>query len=153
MAEVDSTVAGQPYKRQTKGRKEKNGGASVIKLETLHVRAQNLMDLRIAAALANKEYNDAVTAVAEASGLNAATVSRYIRARCGTNFIEERDRASQMALVFEELGELTEYVPKNQEPDLLTNTPEPNPVEKRSRRQKPHEADPENHANPAESLG
>jgi len=150
MPEVDASRAGAPYKRQTRGRKDKESGPAVIKLETLSVRAQNLMDLRIKSQQANKAYQEAVTAVAEASGLNASTVQRYIRARCGSSFREERDRASQMAFVFENLGELGEYKgPK--EPDLLDNERVDNPVEKRGR--KAHERDPEHHADPEASLG
>lgn len=142
MAEVDARKAGAPYSRQTKGRKDKSGGPAVIKLETLSVRAQNLIDLRIAMQQSAKAYQDATAAVAEVTGLNTATVNRYIRARCGSNFRDERDRASQMAFVFEQLGELGEYkAPK--EADLLNNEPEKNPVEKRAANDEPTDADPD----------
>lgn len=129
MAEVDARKAGAPYSRQTKGRKDKDGGPAVIKMETFATRVQNLMDLKIAATQATKAYQEAASAVAEASGLNAGTVNRYVRARIGKNFREERDRASQMAFVFESLGELGEYTPPKEEKPL-TNEPEQNPVQR-----------------------
>lgn len=141
MAEVDARRAGAPYSRQAKGRKDKDGGPAVIKLETFATRVQNLIDLKIAAVQAVKAYQEASTAVAEASGLNAGTVNRYVRARMGNNFREERDRASQMAFVFESLGELGEYTPpKTQEP--LTNEPEQNPVQ-RAANDEPNGGDPD----------
>lgn len=129
MAEVDARKATAPYNRQTKGRKDKDGGPAVIKMETFVTRVQNLIDLKIAAVQAVKAYQEASSAVAEASGLNAASVNKYVRARINNNFREERDRVSQLAFVFESLNELGEYTgPK--EPDLLTNEPEQNPVQR-----------------------
>lgn len=148
MAEVDARKAGRPYKRETAGRKDKDGGPAVIKLETLATRIQDLMDLKIASTQAVKAYQDAAAAVAEASGLNTGTVNRYVRARIGNNFREERNRASQMAFVFESLGELGEYTPPKEEKPL-DNTPVTNPVEARAANDP--DDDDEHPANPARS--
>lgn len=45
------------------------------------------------------------------------------------------------------------HVEPEEEQPPLSNSPEPNPVEKRARRQKAHDRDPERHADPEESLG
>jgi hypothetical protein len=112
MAQVDSRKAGKSYKKKTIGRKEKDGAEAVIKLETLRVRLHDLIALRIKSGQAAADYNDAVKAVAEASGLLSATVNKFVRARAGDNFLEDKAKAQQLALCFEELGPLDDDEPK-----------------------------------------
>lgn len=82
-----------------------DGQEGVIKLEALTTKVDHLVKLHTAAADAKRDYNDAVKVVAEASGLLAATVSRYIKARAGDNFDDAKKKAMQLSLVFEEIGE------------------------------------------------
>jgi hypothetical protein len=161
MAEIDASVAKEPYKRRQKraeGRKGRDGTESVIKLETLRVRLPNLIEMLIASRLAQKQYLDGVKAVAESTGLLSSTVSRFVRARAGDSFREERMRAEQLSLVFDEIGELDgEALAASAvvEPPL-SNEPEKNPIEKAARKkgkQAPlHETDPDNHADPESPL-
>ena len=145
MAEIDASVAKEPYKkrqRRAEGRKERDGSESVIKLETLRVRLPNLIDMLIASRQAQKQYLDGVKAVAEATGLLSSTVSKFVRARAGDNFREDRMRAEQLALVFEEIGELDS-------PPESSGQTSSEPTNVRELFQQ----DPENHANPESSLG
>lgn len=80
-----------------------NGQEAVIKLESLQTKVQHLVGLHNTAAEAKQDYNDAVKAVAESSGLLAATVSRYVKARAGDNFEDAKTKALQLSLVFEEI--------------------------------------------------
>jgi len=125
MAQVDARKAGKPYKQkankaaekaakaaQVTGRKEKDGTTAVVKLETLRVRLPNLIDLTIKVQQARAELNEAVTATAEACGLLSATVAKFVKARAGDNFLEQKAKAQQLALCFEELGPLDDDKPK-----------------------------------------
>ena len=119
MAQVDARKAGKPYKRKQKeatGRKEKDGTEAVIKLDVLRDRAQDLVTLNIKMGQASAQYNEAVKAVAKASGLLSAVVSKYIRSRAGNNFLEDKAKAQQLALVFEELGPLDDDHPFTSDP-------------------------------------
>lgn len=137
MSQVDSKVAGKPYKGAP-GRKERDGSEAVIKLETLQTRMQDLVELRIAASDAAREYNEAVKAVAEATGLLSVTVNKIVRSKAGNSYVEDKVKAQQLALVFEECGEFDspsgsgtpKPKAKDDEPQLpLDNGPEQNPVE------------------------
>lgn len=85
-----------------RGRKDQ-GQEAVIKLESLQTRVEQLIKLHIAAAEASQDFNDAVKAAAEQSGLLAATVRKYVKARAGDKFDDEKTKAQQLALVFEEI--------------------------------------------------
>lgn len=109
MAQVDSSKAKRSYKkrqRKTEGRKGRDGSESVIQLDVLRERIQDLVGLRVALGQATRKFQEAIKATAEASGLVSATVMRFVKARAGDNFREERMKAQQMALVFDEIGEL-----------------------------------------------
>lgn len=143
MAQADSRKAKKPYKqrqRKAEGRKSRDGSESVIKLETLRTRAQNLIELRLAMGDASARYNNAVKAVAEATGLLSTTVNKYVRARAGDNFREDRMKAQQLALVFEECGELD-----GTEGDTGEDEQDEGDLP-------PHVTDPDNHADPAEPI-
>ena len=117
--QTNSRKAGRPYKQKQKqaadakakvpGRKEKDGTGAVIKLEILRAALPNLIDLTIRQQQARATYNEAVTAVAESAGLLAATVSKFVKARAGDNFLEDKAKAQQLALCFEELGPLDDH--------------------------------------------
>jgi hypothetical protein len=91
-------------KRTAPGRKD-NGQPAVIKLESLQTRVDHLVKLHKAAETASTDYKEACNKVAEDAGLNAATVSKYIKARAGDRFDETKARALQLALVFEEISD------------------------------------------------
>ena len=91
-------------KESVRGRKDQ-GQESVIKLESLQTKVDHLVKLNHEAESAHADYNDAVKAVAESSGLLAATVNKYVKARVGDKFEEAKTKALQLALVFEECGQ------------------------------------------------
>lgn len=80
------------------------GQESVIKLESLQTKMKKLVELHNHAEAVAQDFKDAVKAAAEASGLLAATVSKYVRAKAGENFEETKAKVTQLSLVFEELN-------------------------------------------------
>lgn len=94
--------------RKAPGRKD-GGQPAVIKLESLQTRVEHLVKLHNAAATAATDFKEACNKVAEDAGLNAATVSKYIKARAGDDdrFEATKAKALQMALVFEEVESAT----------------------------------------------
>lgn len=108
MSAVDSKVAGKPYNNNAPGRKSRDGSEAVIKLETLQTRMNDLVALKIKSGQAAAEYTMAIKAVAEATGLLSVTVNKIVRAKAGNSFVEDKVKAQQLALVFEECGEFDE---------------------------------------------
>lgn len=99
-------VAGTPYKqkqRRAQGRQDKDGSSKVIVLDELRKRLDDLVALKIKAGRAQKAYTEAVTATAEKSGLLSSVVNHFIAKRAGSNFLDAKKRAEQLALVFEEI--------------------------------------------------
>jgi len=88
----------------SRGRKDGNGTPAVIKLESLKTKEDHLVRLCTKADEAATDYKEAVNKVAEAAGLNAATVNKYIKAKVGEKFDEVNQKIQQLALVFEECG-------------------------------------------------
>ena len=91
-------------KKSVPGRKDA-GQEAVVKLESLSTKVDHLIALHEKVATATNDYQDAVKAVAEASGLLSATVTKYVKARAGDEdkFEEAKTKALQLALVFEEV--------------------------------------------------
>ena len=87
-----------------RGRRDR-GQEAVIKLETIKTRVGELVKLQKAAEDAAETFGDAIKKAAEDSGLLAATVRKFVKARAGDKFEEEKTKAQQLALVFEEVGE------------------------------------------------
>lgn len=78
---------------------------SAYKLETLKTRIDHLIKLHRACEVASNDFKDAIKHTAEDAGLDAATVSKYIKARAGEKFESTRDKAIQLAIVFDEVGD------------------------------------------------
>lgn len=89
--------------RRPRGRKDASGQEAVIKLEALSVKVDELVRLNKAADEAATDFAEAIKAAAEAAGLNASTVRKYIVARAGDKFEEKKRDVQQLALVFDEL--------------------------------------------------
>lgn len=87
-------------KRAPKGRKDATGQESVIVLEVITEREEELVRLHEAAKDASEDYSTAVNKAAEDSGLNAAAVRKFISAKAGDKFEAEKKRVQQLALVF-----------------------------------------------------
>ena len=54
---------------------------------------------------AAEDFASAVKATAEASGLLASVVRRFVTARAGENFEEKARECEQLSLLFDEIGE------------------------------------------------
>ena len=87
-----------------KGRKE-GGQEEVVRLESLAKRVDQLITLKRRCEAATTEFSDAVKVAAEESGLQAKTVRSFIAARAGERFEERKRDVTQLALVFDEIGE------------------------------------------------
>jgi hypothetical protein len=75
----------------------------VIRLEELRKKVGYLVKLHAAAKDASEEFAEAVRAVAEASGLQAKVVRRFVVAKSGTTFETKKKEAEQLQLVFDEV--------------------------------------------------
>ena len=90
----------------TRGRKDSEGQEVVIKLEPLKKSIDELVRLYTKKTAAAEALSNGVTTVAEKSGLLAAVVRKFVKARAdGDNYEEAKRSAEQLSLVFEELGE------------------------------------------------
>jgi len=76
----------------------------VIRLEELRKKVGYLVKLHTAAKDAREEFAEAVRAVAEASGLQAKVVRRFVVAKSGTTFEKKKKEAEQLQLVFDEVA-------------------------------------------------
>lgn len=101
-AERTSHEQALDLKPGARGRRDR-GQEAVIKLEELQNRVPQLIELKKKADEAKQVYTDAIKSTAEQSGLLAATVSRYVKARAGDKFEDEKTKATQLALCFEEI--------------------------------------------------
>lgn len=88
---------------RARGRKDSDGQAAVVKLEALSVKVDELVKLHNTMSNAATDFGEAVKAVAEKAGLNAATVRKYVAARAGDKFDDTREKIRQLALVFDEI--------------------------------------------------
>lgn len=75
-----------------------------IRLEELRKKVNYLVKLHDAAQTSREEFSEAVRAVAEASGLQAKVVRRFVIAKAGTTFDRKKKEAEQLSLVFEEVA-------------------------------------------------
>ena len=102
---MDTTAAViEKARRRPKGRVEE-GQEKVITLDPLKERVEELVSLHEEAKASRDGFNDAVKAVAEASGLQASVVSRFVKARATVERFNAKKRdAEQLSLVFDEVG-------------------------------------------------
>lgn len=90
--------------RRAAGRKDADKQPAVIEVAKLKERLPQLKKLSTAADEASTDFNDAVTAAAEKSGLLASVVRKVVKAWSGENFEEERRKVEQLSLAFEEIS-------------------------------------------------
>lgn len=100
--------SGRPAARKGKAvaaRKDAEGQEQVIELDRLRKSLPDLQGLYRRKAEAGAALSDAVKAAAEASGLQAAAVRKFLAARCGADFEKASRHAEQLGLLFGEIGE------------------------------------------------
>lgn len=87
------------------GRKDADGQEKVIEISVIKDRIDTLVELYNAAGEAAAAYGDGIKAAAEKSGLLSTTVRKFVQARASEDFAEAARRVTQLALIFEEVGE------------------------------------------------
>lgn len=90
--------------RTPRGRKDR-GQEAAIKLDPIKESVEELVQLHRKAAEAGDAYSDGVKKVAEKSGLLASVVRKFVSARAGEKFKDEKTKAEQLNLLFEDVGE------------------------------------------------
>ena len=88
-------------RRKAIGRTDREGQESVIKISVVKDGVDNAVALYRKAAECDAQLNDAIKAMAEKSGLLAATVRKYVVAKASEDFQEHKRKVTQLALVFE----------------------------------------------------
>ncbi len=102
--EASETTKVNGKAKSARGRKDADKQEAVIKTKIVKDRVEELVNLKRAADEAGVQFNDAIKAAAEKSGLLAATVRKFVVARAGENFEEEARKVEQLSLIFEEIG-------------------------------------------------
>lgn len=90
---------------EPQGRKDNQGQDAVLQISELADKLQRLQKLKIQADEAKEDFSSAVKAVALKAGLLASVVRKVVAARTGDRVSDEKRKADQLSLVFEELGE------------------------------------------------
>jgi hypothetical protein len=101
---MDATQVIEKARGGAKGRKDRAGQEAVIKLAPVRERVDELVVLYQTYKQSGEDLNEGIKALAEASGLMAAVIRKFIVARAGENFTEKKREADQLSLVFEEVG-------------------------------------------------
>ena len=91
--------------RSTAGRKDSEGQPAVMQPQLLKEKMPYLVKLKKSVDEANADFNDAVSKIAENSGMLASVVRKVVTAAAGENFEEEKRKVEQLSLAFEECGE------------------------------------------------
>jgi ATP-dependent 26S proteasome regulatory subunit len=91
--------------RSVRARKDKEGQEAILKIGEVREKIGSLVDLHNAVKDAGTVYGEAVKAVAEKAGLNAAVLRKFVSARAGKKFEKAVRDAEQLSLCFEEIGQ------------------------------------------------
>ena len=94
----------QRSKPGARGRKDKDGQESVIKMQELEKRIGELEELHNLKTAARDRYNDGVKAAAEKCGMLASVVNKFVNARVGESFEDDKRKVEQLQLCFDEIG-------------------------------------------------
>ena len=90
---------------KAKVRKDIEGQEGVIKMKPAKDEIDRLVKLKGDAEEAADAYGAAVKFVAEQANLLASVVRKFVNARAGEKFEEERRKCEQLQLMFDELGD------------------------------------------------
>lgn len=88
-----------------RGRKDSNNQEAVVKPDVIKDRIVELVMRYKAAQDEAEAFNSGIKAAAEASGLMASVVRKFVVARAGEKFADKANEAMQLSIVFEEVGE------------------------------------------------
>jgi len=99
------TDAGTPKSKQPRARKNRDKQEAVADADVLKKRIGELVHLYKEHQEADQVLNDAIKAAAEASGILASVVRKFVVARAGENFQEKAREVEQLQFVFQSVGE------------------------------------------------
>jgi hypothetical protein len=99
-----ASAASTGSRRRVGSRQGTDQQDEAIRLEELRKKVGYLVRLHNTAQDAKEEFAEAVRAVAEASGLQAKVVRRFVVAKAGTTFEKKKKEAEQLSLVFDEVA-------------------------------------------------
>jgi len=85
-------------------KQDNQGDEQIVDLNAFHDRLPHLLDLREKAENANADLREAIKGVAEKSGLYAANIRAVVNAKFKQNEEAVERKATQLALVFEEVS-------------------------------------------------
>ena len=83
-------------------RKDSDGQSAVFNPEAVTTKVDHLVSLYKAQQNAATDFSEAIKAVAENAGINAASLRKFVAAKAGDDFEEAKAKVQQLALVFEE---------------------------------------------------
>lgn len=92
------------FPKGARGRKDQ-GQEKVIQMEKLSTQMDELISLKKVADDAAEAFAEATKTTAEAAGLLASTVRKFVTVRSGEKWDEEMAKAKQLVLCFDEIGE------------------------------------------------
>ena len=91
--------------KEPKGRQGHDKHDAVIQTKLVGDKVEALVKLKVKADEAAEDFAAAVKKTAEASGMLATVVRRFVIARAGEKFEEKKRECEQLDLLFSEVGE------------------------------------------------
>lgn len=102
--QTESATEANEKQRRVRGRRDQTTKQeAVIKLDKVKDRVQELVHQYVAASDAAEQFASSIKATAEASGLLASVVRKFIVAKAGEKFEEKKNEAMQLSIVFEQV--------------------------------------------------
>lgn len=114
-----STQAAPSTSTSVSGRKDKDGVEKSIELWPLKKKLKHLMATKENADAARDNYNAAIKAVAEETGLMAVVVKKLVKARADDKVFDEKRKADQLSMVLDEVGGIDDAGPEPEFSDSL----------------------------------
>jgi hypothetical protein len=102
---MGGTAPGTQSDKTPRGRKGADKQEQVERPQIVDERIDELVRLKTKADEASEDFSNAIKKTAEDSGLLASVVRRFVVARAGENFQEKKRECTQLALLFDEVGE------------------------------------------------
>ena len=81
------------------------GQEQAVKVTTIKDKLEQLLKLYRKAENAKEDLSDAIKQVAEAGGIHASVLKRFVAARGGDGFVKAKAKSEQLQLLFDEIGE------------------------------------------------
>lgn len=76
----------------------------IIDLKEVKDKVDYLVNLKVAADDASKDFSEAIKEVAERSGIMASSLRKFVVARAGEKFADKARECEQLSLLFEDVG-------------------------------------------------